>query len=403
MRCKPAVPLAGKYRLVDIPISNCINSGFTQLYVLTQFNTASLHRHIQKSFQFDPFGGGFIEILSAEQTELNDNWYQGTADAVRQNMHHFRAKDSDLFVILSGDQLYHLDFQDMVQQHQNSGAAVTIAAKPIVQDKIGAFGALGVDEQLRVQQFEEKPQCPQRIASLSLGSAVKKRLLHSYPPGTCLASMGIYIFSASALRKALEAPGTDFGGQIIPALIEQAHVCAYLFEGYWEDIGTVRSFFDANLMLTDPIPAFNFFDAQHPIYTNARHLPASKINSCQAERTVLSDGCILTGAHLRRCVVGVRACVNQGSELENTIIMGADRYETLEQIADNLKNDIPPLGIGRFCHIRNAIIDKNVRIGDYVHLSPEGKPDGFEQDGIYVQDGIVCVSKNCIIRSGTVW
>lgn len=403
LRCKPAVPLAGKYRLVDIPISNCINSGFTRIYLLTQFNTASLHRHIQQAFHFDPFGGGFVEILSAEQTEMNDNWYQGTADAVRQNWHHFKAEDDDIFLILSGDQLYAMDFKDMLAQHYETQADVTIAAKPLVKEKISAFGAIQVDEKSLIKKFIEKPKCAEDIQSLVLAPSLLGNILKGKAKEElCLASMGIYLFKASVLKKALDNSYTDFGKEIIPNLLSQAQLYSYIFDGYWEDIGTVRAFFEANLMLTAPIPEFNFYNAAHPIYTSSRHLPAIKLNSCKVEQSVIADGCILSGATLKKCVIGLRTCINQGSSLENVVVMGADMYETLEQIAKNQENATPNLGIGKNCTIKNAIIDMNARIGDNVVLSPEGKDDTFEYNGIYVRDGILCVSKDCVVPSNTV-
>lgn len=403
LRCKPAVPLAGKYRLVDIPISNCINSGFTRIYLLTQFNTASLHRHIHQAFHFDPFGGGFVEILSAEQTEMNDNWYQGTADAVRQNWHHFKAEDEDLFLILSGDQLYAMDFKAMLEQHLETQADLTLAAKPLPKDKISSFGAIQVDETGLIQNFVEKPKAAADIQKLIVAPSLLEGLLKGKAKDNlCLASMGIYLFKASVLKKALDNAYADFGGEVIPALLKQAKLYSYIFDGYWEDIGTVRAFFEANLMLTEPIPEFNFYNAGHPIYTNSRHLPAIKLNSCKVEQSIIGDGSILSGAILKKCVIGVRTCINQGSKLENVVVMGADAFETLDQMAKNQEQGIPNLGIGKNCDIKNAIIDMNARIGDNVILSPEGKDDSFEKNGIYVRDGILCVSKDGIVPSNTV-
>ncbi len=403
LRCKPAVPLAGKYRLVDIPISNCINSGFTRIYLLTQFNTASLHRHIHQAFHFDPFGGGFVEILSAEQTEGNDNWYQGTADAVRQNWHHFKAEADDLFLILSGDQLYAMDFKDMLEQHIATKADVTLAAKPLPKEKISAFGALQVDEKRRIQSFVEKPKLEADIQKLIVTPSLLAGLLEGKEKNNlCLASMGIYLFKAAVLQKALDNDYKDFGGEVIPQLLNQAKLYSYIFDGYWEDIGTVRAFFEANLMLTNPIPEFNFYNATHPIYTNSRHLPAIKLNSCKVEQSIIGDGSILSGAILKKCVIGVRTCINQGSTLENVVVMGADAFETLGQMAKNQEQGIPNLGIGKNCNIKNAIIDMNARIGDNVSLSPAGKDDSFEKNGVYVRDGVLCVSKDCIVPSNTI-
>ena len=278
-RCKPAVPLAGKYRLVDIPISNCLNSGFNQIFVLTQFNTASLHRHIQESYKFDPYAGGFVDILSAEQTDQSDTWYQGTADAVRQNMHHFQgSREDDLYLILSGDQLYRMDLEDVVREHDASGADVTITAKPLGLDEAEGLGLMRINDKLEVTEFVEKPTDPKIIQGLAVGESVRTKMKD---PGTrdyCLASMGIYVFNAKVLIDALKSDATDFGKEIIPGLLGQAKICSYVFDDYWEDIGTVKAFFDANIRLTDPIPPFNFFDEEARIFTHARFLPASKIN-----------------------------------------------------------------------------------------------------------------------------
>ena len=257
-RCKPAVPLAGKYRLVDIPISNCLNSGLNQIFILSQFNTASLHRHIQESYKFDPFGGGFVDILSAEQTDTSSHWYQGTADAVRQNMHHFHGGEDDLYVILSGDQLYRMDLQDLIREHDASGAAVTVTAKPLPATEAEGLGLMRVDDTLTIQEFVEKPTDPDVIAGLSVGQNVLKRMQSPGDQAYCLASMGIYVFNASVLADALKTDATDFGKEIIPSLLGHAHLHAYVFDDYWEDIGTVRAFFDANLRLTDPVPPLIF-------------------------------------------------------------------------------------------------------------------------------------------------
>ncbi len=402
-RCKPAVPLAGEYRLVDIPLSNCINSGYNQIYILTQFNTASLHRHIQESFKFDPFGRGFVDILSAEQTERGGHWYQGTADAVRQNLQHFSGGDHDLYLILSGDQLYRMDFREIVDYHCSVGADVTIAAKPVPKEEVSEFGVMNVDETGKISEFAEKPKDASQIEHLVIGDALRSRMAHPDPGrGYCLASMGIYVFSGRVLREALEEPGTDFGKEVIPSLLGKVRLFAYVFDDYWEDIGTIRAFFEANLMLTDSVPPFNFFDRHNPIFTRPRYLPASKLNGCNAKRSIIADGCIISDAILRRCVIGVRSFINEGSRLENVIVMGADRDHTLEELSAPHNANMPPMGIGRNCRISNAIIDKNARIGDNVVISPEGKPDGYEKGDIHVRDGIVIITKSGIIPDNTV-
>jgi glucose-1-phosphate adenylyltransferase len=400
-RCKPAVPLAGKYRLVDIPISNCLNSGLNQIFILSQFNTASLHRHIQESYKFDPFGGGFVDILSAEQTDTSSHWYQGTADAVRQNMHHFHGGEDDLYVILSGDQLYRMDLQDLIREHDASGAAVTVTAKPLAATEAEGLGLMRVDDTLTIQEFVEKPTDPDVITGLSVGQNVLKRMQSPGDQAYCLASMGIYVFNASVLADALKTDATDFGKEIIPSLLGQAHLHAYVFDDYWEDIGTVRAFFDANLRLTDPVPPFNFFDEVARIYTRARYLPAAKINSGSMTRSIVSDGCILTQAKLTRVLLGVRSVVRPATHLENVVMMGADCFEGENEFEENRQLDRPDLGVGQYCHVKNAILDKNVRIGNHVTLDPTGLPDHFGPGvDIAIRDGVLVVCKDTIIPDG---
>lgn len=402
-RCKPAVPLAGKYRLVDIPLSNCINSGYNQIYVLTQFNTASLHRHIQETFKFDPFGRGFVDILSAEQTETGGHWYQGTADAVRQNLQHFNGGDDDLFLILSGDQLYRMDFSEIIKNHIQSGAEVTVAAQSVDKEEVSGYGVMAVADDCSIQAFVEKPTHMSEVNPLVLSQALRSKMSNPRPGiEYCLASMGIYVFTGKTLRQSLETPATDFGKEIIPGLLGKAKLQAYIFDGYWEDIGTIRSFFEANLMLTDLVPSFNFFDKHNPVFSRPRYLPASKLNGCNAKRCILSDGCIISDAILRRCVIGVRSFINEGSRLENVVMMGADHYQTLDELALATDPEAPPVGIGRNCRIANAIIDKNARIGHNVFISPEGKPEGYTEGAVCVRDGVVIISKNGVIPDNTV-
>jgi len=401
-RCKPAVPLAGKFRLVDIPISNCLNSGMNQIYVLTQFNTASLHRHIQESYKFDPFSGGCVDILSAEQTQAGESWYQGTADAVRQNMHHFGAtEDDDLYVILSGDQLYRMNLRAVVEEHDASGAEVTITAKPVGLEEASELGLMRINDQLEIEEFVEKPKEPAVIDSLKVGASVLKRMSEPGKADYCLASMGIYVFNAKTLKAALDSNTTDFGKEIIPGLLGQVKMQSYVFDDYWEDIGTVKAFFEANLRLTDAVPPFNFFDEEARIYTRARYLPASKLHDSFIERAVIGDGSIISSARLNRCTLGVRSVVQDDSTLENIVMMGADAYETLEDKAENRKLGRPDIGVGKHCRIKNAIIDKNVRIGDNVILDPEGLPDKFG-DGvdIAIRDGVLVVCKDVIVPDG---
>lgn len=402
LRCKPAVPLAGKFRLVDIPISNCLNSEINKIFVLTQFNTASLHRHIQESYKFDPFGGGFVDILSAEQTEHGDAWYQGTADAVRQNLLHFGAGKNDLFLIVSGDQLYRMDLRQVVNQHLESGAEVTIAAKALPLDKLDGLGLMRVGDDLMIREFVEKPKDRAIIDGLAISDALKSRI-DGLEHGTryALANMGIYVFNRQTLTDALDSDYTDFGKEVIPNLLGKVKMSSFIFTGYWEDIGTVRSFFEANLQLTDPSPEFNFFDANHPIYTHARYLPAARVHGCELKSAIVADGATLSKCKVDRAVIGVRAAVGDGTNLKNVVMMGADYFETDEKCEDNIRRGIPQIGIGKRCVIRNAIIDKNARIGDDVVLDPEGKPDLFQSGSVYVRDGVLIVQKDGVVPSGT--
>ncbi|MGB0372368.1 MAG: glucose-1-phosphate adenylyltransferase [Opitutales bacterium] len=401
LRCKPAVPLAGKYRLVDIPISNCLNSGLNNIFVLTQFNTASLHRHIQDSYKFDAFGGGFVDIMAAEQTEGSDGWYQGTADAVRQNMSHFGLNDDDLVLILSGDQLYRMDFNELVEQHRAHGAEVTIAGTLLPKDEVAGLGLMKIKDNLEIEEFVEKPTDPKIIDGLVVGDKVTARVKNAPEGDSCLANMGIYVFNAKLLEKALNTDETDFGKEIIPSLLGNCALYSYVYDGYWEDIGTVGAFFDANLRLTDPVPPFNFFDAQQPVYTHARYLPAAKINSCTMDRAIISDGCIITGAKITRSVIGIRSVIGSDSELDHVVMMGADSFQTLEEVAEAKDTGTPYMGIGRRCKIKNAILDKDCCIGDDCELSPEGKEDLWETDTMMVRDGVLIVKKDAVIPSGT--
>jgi glucose-1-phosphate adenylyltransferase len=398
-RCKPAVPLAGKYRLVDIPISNGLNSNLNQIFVLTQFNTASLHRHIQESYKFDPFGGGFVDILSAEQTDLDDKWYQGTADAVRQNMHHFHGgSDDDLYIILSGDQLYRMDLEDVVREHDASGAAVTITAKPLGLDQAEGLGLMRIDDQLEVTEFVEKPTDPEVIRGLAVGDAVKNKMRDPGDRDYCLASMGIYVFNSKTLIEALDSDATDFGKEIIPGLLGRAKLCSYVFDDYWEDIGTVKAFFDCNIRLTDPVPPFNFFDEESKIYTHARFLPASKINSCTVDRAVMADGCIVSDARIQRSTLGVRSVVREHSLLENVVMMGADFFEDMADLDENRERGRPNVGVGQNCRIKDTILDKNARVGDNVVLDPTGLPDNYGPGvDVAIRDGVCVVGKDAVV------
>ena len=400
-RCKPAAPLAGKYRLVDIPISNCINSGFNSIYLLSQFQTASLHKHIQQTYKFDSFGSGFVDILAAEQTDASGDWYQGTADAVRKNMHHFqRHGDNCYYLILSGDQLYQMNFNEMLARHIESNADITIAAKPMPRSEASSLGVMRVNDSLEIIEFAEKPKEKEVIDKFVVGDNLKTNLKN--PQGDyCLASMGIYIFSQKVLEEAMSGKEMDFGKEIIPGLLSKKKLCAYIFDGYWEDIGTVGAFFEANLALAEANPDFDFHNQDKPIYTHCRFLPGAKVFGAKIDRANIADGAVVYADSLERCVIGIRSIICDGTSLKNVVMMGADKYESDEEIEVAKAKGIPLIGIGQNCKIENAIIDKNARIGDNCVLSPDGKPDKWEAEGLYVRDGVLIVTKDAVIPSGT--
>ena len=397
-RSKPAVPLGGKYRLVDIPISNCLNAGIRGIYVLTQFNSASLHQHISRTYKFDIFSSGsFVEILAAQQTPTGSNWYQGTADAVRQNLRYFLERPWDYFLVLSGDQLYQMDFRELMSAHLESGAELTIATLPVEQHAAEGFGIMQTDSARRITRFVEKPKDPAVLKSLRIPDPLLGEL--GLPAGTerYQASMGIYLFNRSVLEACLDNKHEDFGKHVIPAAIANHRVQAHVFQGYWEDIGTIRSFFEANLALAEIEPPFSFYRPGATVYSRPRFLPASKINGAAVKRTVLSDGCIITEATLDRCVVGIRSIIEAGAVLQNVVMMGADFYES----ETSAPPGAPPLGIGRNTTIKDAIVDKNARIGERAVISPEGKPTEMDGDNFYIRDGVIIVPKNAVIPDGT--
>jgi glucose-1-phosphate adenylyltransferase len=401
-RSKPAVPLAGKYRIVDIPISNCLNSGLKRIFLLTQFNSSSLHRHIQQSYRFDDFSNGFVEIMAAQQTPSNAAWYQGTADAVRQNLEHFANSSHKYVLILSGDQLYRMNFREVIEQHIRSGADVTVATIPVNRTDARSFGIMQIDGEERITRFVEKPQEDDMIDQLRMDGATRSKLGIYGGDDLLLASMGIYVFNRDVMEKALAGKHVDFGKHIIPNLISSGRVFSYVYQGYWEDIGTIKAFFDANLDLVNEIPKFNFFDTQAPIYTHARYLPASKIVRSQVEKAAIADGCIIVDARIEHSILGIRSRIEAGATIKDSILMGHDDYETPEEMQAGCARGLPPLGVGRNCHIERAIIDKNARIGDNVRISPQGKPENLDGDDWYIRDGIVVVPKGGVIRSGTV-
>jgi glucose-1-phosphate adenylyltransferase len=394
-RAKPAVPLGGKYRIVDIPISNCLNSGLRSIYVLTQFNSMSLHRHIQASYKFDNFSRSFVDILAAQQTPAGSQWYQGTADAVRQNMRYFLERPYDYYLILSGDQLYRMDFRALLHQHIKFGADITLATKPVALHQVSEFGIMrsGVDR--RITGFIEKPEDESELREMKMSRELLRAIGSKEEEELFQASMGIYVFNRNVLIECLTSDLFDFGKHIIPASIKDRHISAFIFKGYWEDIGTIRAFYEANLDLTDVVPEYSFFEPESPIYTHPRFLPGSKINGATLRQAIISDGCIISDAHLERCVVGIRSVIQSGATIRNSILMGADYFELGQTDSSQ-----PRIGIGRNCVIDRAIIDKNARIADGVVITPEGKPPNFDADNYFIRDGIVVIPKNAVIPAG---
>ena len=395
-RAKPAVPLGGKYRIVDIPISNCLNSGLRSIYVLTQFNSMSLHRHIQASYKFDNFTRSFIDILAAQQTPEGSQWYQGTADAVRQNMRYFLERPFKYFLILSGDQLYRMDFREILHQHIQSGADITLATKPVQRSQVSEFGIMesGVDR--RISRFVEKPKDAVVLAELKVSGELLREIGAKADEELFQASMGIYVFNRDVLVQCLDNDLEDFGKHIIPQSIKDRHVNAFIFQGYWEDVGTVRAFYEANLDLTDIVPQYSFFDTEAPIYTHPRFLPGSKVNGATLRQAIISDGCIISDAHIERSVIGIRSIIQSGATIKNSVVMGADLFEQDRPGAA----DVPLIGVGKNCVIDRAIIDKNARIADGVVITPEGKPTNLDAENYFIRDGIVVVPKNAVIPAG---
>ncbi|AJW62257.1 Glucose-1-phosphate adenylyltransferase [Elizabethkingia miricola] len=391
-RSKPAVPIAGKYRLVDIPISNCVNSGFNQIMVLTQFNSASLNQHIKNTYNFDVFSRGFVDIIAAEQSVDNDKWFQGTADAVRQSMPHLRKYDYDYILILSGDQLYQMDFREMLNFHIENEGDITIATIPVNEKDAPGFGILKSDEQNNITAFIEKPGkdiLPQWSSDVD---EVSKAQGKNY-----LASMGIYIFTKSILTKIFdENKGDDFGKEVIPASIGNYNTLSYQYNGYWTDIGTIESFFEANMDLTQDLPQFNMFSSS-PIFTRSRMLPPTKINGSYMEKVVVGDGAIIMGDRLEKCVIGNRARIGRGSVVKNTYMMGADFYQN-----DEINDLVPLFGVGENCYIENAIIDKNCMIGNNVRIIGGKHMPDADYESYSVRDGIIVIKKEALIPNGTI-
>jgi glucose-1-phosphate adenylyltransferase len=404
-RSKPAVPLGGKYRLVDVPISNCINSDVIRMFVLTQFNSASLNRHIATTYRFSPFADGFVEILAAEQTPERPDWFQGTADAVRQVLPHIRDWRIDTLLILSGDHLYRMDYRKFLARHFETDADITVSVIPIPPDSASEFGLVKIDNAGRLVEFREKPKGDaleaMRVDTTSLGLSADDASKRPY-----LASMGIYVFKYDRLEEVLaqDTSHLDFGKEVIPTSINKYNVQAYLFNDYWEDIGTIAAFYKANLDMTSAIPPFNLFDAEAPLFTRARYLPPSKINNCEIRDSIISDGCIINGAKINRSVIGLRSRIADGSKIDAAYMMGADYYQTLEDMDSDREADRPRIGVGENTVIRRALIDKNARIGKDVRLLNEAGVETADGPNgtYYIRDRIIIVPKNALIADGTV-
>jgi glucose-1-phosphate adenylyltransferase len=400
-RSKPAVPLGGKYRLIDVPISNCINSGLNKIFVLTQFNSASLNYHIINSYRFDPFSKGFIEVLAAEQTMTNPNWFQGTADAVRQHLHRFMGRENEYQLVLAGDQLYRMNYREILENHWDSGADVTICVIPRSEEAASSFGLLKLDRTGRVEQFREKPTGEalheMQTDTGALGLTPEQAARRPY-----VASMGIYLFKRDVLDDLLaDASMIDFGYQVIPKAIENFKVQGFLFDGYWEDLGTVEAFYKANIDLTSSDPHFDFHDMTAPIYTRARFLPPSRIEDCEIHNSIIAEGSVLKGARIAHSIVGIRSPVSEDVVLERALVMGADYYEDEAYLEQNRRLGRPDIGIGKGSIIRSAIIDKNAHIGAGVKIVNEKRVRELDGPGYYIRDGIVIVPKNGVLPDGT--
>ena len=406
LRAKPAVPLAGKYRLIDIPVSNCINSGIFQIYVLTQFNSASLNRHIARAYNFSGFVEGFVEVLAAQQTPENPNWFQGTADAVRQYVWLMQDWNVDEYIILSGDHLYRMDYRLFLQRHRETNADITISVVPMDDKRASDFGLMKIDPNGRVIDFSEKPK-GDALKAMQVDTTVLGLSPEEAQKSPYIASMGIYIFKKEVLIKLLkEAPErTDFGKEIIPASSKDYNVQAYLFDGYWEDIGTIEAFYDANLALTrQPTPPFSFYEETAPIYTRARYLPPTKLLDCKVTESMIGEGCILKECRIDHSVLGVRTRVEAGSIIEDSLLMGADFYESFGERQSNGDRNHVYLGIGANSTIRRAIVDKNAHIGSDVQIVNKDRVEEADREnlGFYIRSGIVVVLKNAVIPDGTV-
>jgi glucose-1-phosphate adenylyltransferase len=401
-RSKPAVPIAGRFRLIDIPISNCIHSNLRKIFILTQYSSESLHRHIFLTYRFDSFTKDFVTILSAQQTLESPDWYQGTADAVRQNLRFVRT-EGDLVLILSGDHLYRMDYRKFIEFHLQKKADISIAVYPVHSSQAPEFGVMKVDSRSQIISFLEKPKDSDQIESMKVPEEVFQQFQMDAAGRTHLASMGVYLFNWEVLKELLQDTDfEDFGKEVIPYSITKKNVYGYFFDGYWEDIGTIRSFFEVHMNLTQPLPQFNFYDEQKPIFSHARFLTGSKILSSEVQNSILCEGSIINSSKIKNAIIGIRSRIGSNSIIERCVLMGADYFESKEEIDKNLENSIPKIGIGNDCEIRNTIIDKNARIGNGVKLVNTRELDEETQENYVIRNGIIVVPKNSILPDGTV-
>jgi glucose-1-phosphate adenylyltransferase len=389
-RAKPAVPIAGKYRLIDIPVSNCLNSGIHQISILTQFNSVSLHRHIARTYNFDSFHPGWVQVLAAVQTFTSEDWYQGTADAVRKQLFEIEVTGARDVLILAGDHLYRMDYAHLLDFHRAEQADVTVAVQPVAAEDASRFGILKLGADGRIRSFVEKPQTPQALQGF---------VSRDDPVKPYVGSMGIYAFRAEVLSELMAGPYTDFGGDVIPAAFQSHRVFGFPCHGYWADIGTIRAFYDANLALTQPAPQFSFEDVSGPVFTRPRFLPGSRIYDVKLDRVLLADGCVVQGAEIRSSVVGLRSVIGDDVVIRDTVLMGADYYEGQGPAR---AGDMPPMGIGQGCRIEGAIIDKNARIGAHVRIEPFPRGVDLDDENWTVRDGIVVIPKDAVLPSGSV-
>jgi glucose-1-phosphate adenylyltransferase len=401
LRSKPAVPIAGNFRLIDIPISNCLHSNLRKIFISTQFSSQSLHRHIFLSYRFDNFSKDYVTILSAQQTTENRNWYQGTADAVRQNLL-FMRNQGDLVLILSGDHLYRMDYRKFIDFHLEKEADISISVIPVGYEAAKGFGVMKVNRRGRITSFMEKPQEKEQLDQMKIPADFLNQQSFKEDERTHLASMGIYVFNWPILKELLETTTyEDFGKQVIPYAITKKKVYGYFFDGYWEDIGTIKSFFDAHMDLVETLPKFNFYNENRPIYTHARFLPGAKLLKSNIEKSLLSAGSIVDESYIYKSIIGVRSRIGNNCNISNTVIMGADYFESDESILDCQKQGLPKIGIGNNCHIKNSIIDKNARIGSNVTMGYGNYPTDVETENYHIHDGIIVIPKNATIVDGT--